>query len=177
MPLWDVLCRTRVEGRLAGGLYAQIFRTTLLSTLPKGACIRALELGPRGCFGRGPGGEAPRKLWIFEGLEGLNVTIWDTLQVTLGPKCYNEIKINVNTLQTYTFSILKHQNQIHCISVRKVCFTHLDTSKWPLRDSLRFMTVVDSTCHQRSIFVVIHWAMKQSVIDGLLENFWILPLL
>ena len=75
------------------------------------------------------------------------MTIWDTLQVTLGPKCYNKIDINVNTLQTYTFSILKLQNQIHCVSVRKVYFTHLDTSTWPLRDMLRFMTVVNSTCH------------------------------
>ena len=74
--------------------------------------------------------------------------IWDTLQVTLGPKCYNKIDINVNTLQTYTFSILKLQNQIHCISVRKVYFTHLDLCQ--------LFTVL-----------VIYWAMKQSINNGL----------
>ena len=57
------------------------------------------------------------------------------------------MKVNVNTSQIYTFSIFKLQNQIHYISVRKVYFTHLDTSKWLLRDSGRFMRVVDSTCH------------------------------
>ena len=46
-------------------------------------------------------------LRIFERSEGLNWAIWDTLQVILGSKCYNKIDINVNTLQTYTFSILK----------------------------------------------------------------------
>ena len=84
------------------------------------------------------------------------MAIWDTLQVTLGPKCYNRNEINVNTLQTYTFSILKLQNQIHCVSVRKVYFTHLDTSTWPLRDMLRFMTVVNSTCHVLGNAVVYH---------------------
>ena len=70
--------------------------------------------------------------------------------------------MNVNTFQTYTFSILKLQNQIHCVSVRKVYFTHLDTSTWPLRDSLRFMTVVNSTIHVLGNFTLTEMLQRPS---------------
>ena len=83
------------------------------------------------------------------------------MQVTLGPKCYNEIDINVSTLQTYTFSILKLQNQIHCVSVRRVYFTLLDTFTWPLRDSLRFITVVNITCHVLGNAAVHYFAVQK----------------
>ena len=68
------------------------------------------------------------------------------MQVILGPNCYNKIDINVNTLQAYTFSIQTSKSD-KLRSARKVYFTYLDTSTWPLRDSLRFMTVVNSTIH------------------------------
>ena len=86
----------------------------------------------------------------------------NTLQVILGPNCYNKIDINVNTLQAYTFSILKLQNQINCVSARKVYFTYLDTSTWPLRDSLRFMTVVNSTIHVLGNFTLTEMLQRPS---------------
>ena len=56
--------------------------------------------------GRGPGGKAPGRFGLLSAW-GLDVAIWNTLQLILGPK-YQDDTCNIyhaNTLQTYTFSI------------------------------------------------------------------------